>query len=360
VTTEIIFFSVLGLIFSFCFTYKTVPLFVFIANNFGIIDLPDNLVKNHKEPTPYLGGLALYFGFIFFVAFFFLIENYNFNSQLNALFLGSTMLLLIGLWDDIVPMKASKKFFMQIVVVFYFLRSGVISDLVFLGQLGNLFFSFWWLSTIINAFNLIDVMDGLATSVALCIVSSLLALSVYSQQWNLVFVLSVFAGSLLGFFCFNKPQASIYLGDSGALFLGGMLGGLSLLFNWQLFNRYGDLAAIAIFAVPLVEIATLIIVRTYKKKYFYEPSPDHFCLYLRGHGWSVGSILQYIIVLSSGQLALAILFLKKEITILSFFILLAIAAIAWLSILFYGVFPHIIIKNYYKRQNFRAMLRTFF
>src|SRR5204862_2702271 len=82
------------------------------------------------------------------------------------------------------------------------------------------------------------------------------------------------------------------------LFIGGTLAAAPFLIPWGSGNYYGYVASIIIFAIPLLELASLIIIRTYKGIPFYKPSPDHFAIYLMKNGWSKKKILMYILFLS--------------------------------------------------------------
>jgi len=313
----------IGFIISFFVTYNLVPLFCDIAIKYGIIDTPDGIIKKHKRPTPYLGGLAIYVGLLTSLAVIFSFENHFF-----LILVGSTLLLFVGLIDDLIALTPQQKFIAQIVSVFCFLKSGLYLKTHFFSNIWSIFISALWCLTIINAFNLVDVMDGLSATLAALITSSFFAIALYYGHLSLALLLIVFLGTLLAFLCFNRPPASIYLGDAGSLFLGGFLAPIPFLFNWGTYNWYGYISPIVLFGIPLLEVMSLVLIRTYKGVPFYNPSPDHFCLYLKEHGWQPKHILGYMVLLSAIQLIVTFLFLAGTINLFG----LIMASIAFISL----------------------------
>ncbi len=280
-------------IFSFLFAFYLVPLLKTIAVRLNIMDIPDGRVKKHKEPTPYLGGLAVYLAFIVALALVFPFEN-----DVFSFFVGITILLFIGLFDDLSPLRYYQKFAGQVIAALCFLRAGFYLKAHFFSHYWAIPVSFLWILSIINAFNLVDVMDGLATTLAGCATLSFLIMALYLQQPVVAILLSAFLGALVAFFWYNKPNAQIYLGDSGSLFIGGFLATVPFMLNWGEYNWYGYLSPIVILAIPSLEITALIIIRTYKGIPFFLASPDHFSIYLQKSGWSKWQILRYVLALS--------------------------------------------------------------
>ena len=322
---------VIAFIIAFVITYRLVPLFCAIAFKYNIIDIPDGQVKTHKSPTPYLGGLAVYIGFLTTLALLFSFEDHYF-----LLLVGSTLLLFIGLIDDLMVLKPYQKFAAQAVAVFCCLKSGLYLKTHFFNNIWSIGISALWCLTIINAFNLVDVMDGLATTLAALITSSLALIALYYGQYSLALLLLVFLGAISAFLCFNLPSASVYLGDAGSLFLGGFLAPIPFLFNWGTYNWNGYFSPIVIFAVPLLEVTSLVIIRLSKGIPFYKPSPDHFCIYLRRRGWSARHILIYMAVLAAGQLCATFLFLNNVIGLVGLCIAAGVFLAIWSSTLSFG------------------------
>jgi UDP-GlcNAc:undecaprenyl-phosphate/decaprenyl-phosphate GlcNAc-1-phosphate transferase len=286
-----LFFAIL---ISFLITFYLVPVLAAFAVRLRMLDVPDGKIKNHEKATPYLGGVAVYIGFLTSLALV-----YPFENQILLFIVGSTLLLFVGLIDDLLRSKPYQKFFGQSIAALCFLKAGFhLKELFFLSNYWNIPISFFWIMSVINAFNLVDVMDGLATILATCATISFMIIALSFGHYNLALLLGALVGSLVAFFWYNRPPAKIYLGDAGSLFIGGFLATVPFLFNWSLYNWYGFLTPVLILAIPLLEVTFLVIIRSYKGIPFYQGSPDHFCLYLKMNGWTIWEILGYMILLS--------------------------------------------------------------
>lgn len=313
-------------VISFLLTFYLVPLFSTIAIKLRLLDNPDGALKVHKNPTPYLGGLALYLGFIATLSLTFPFEN-----NVLLLVLGSTLLLFIGLIDDILPMKPYQKFFWQTIVAFCFLKSGLyLKESFFLNNVWSIPISLLWILLIINAFNLVDVMDGLATTLALCATFTFFSIAFLMHQHSLALLLISFLGPLCAFFWYNRPTAQIYLGDAGSLFIGGFLATVPFLFKWGTYNVYGFFSPIIILAIPLLELTALILIRSYKKIPFYYGSPDHFSIYLQQKGWSKYKILGFILIFSSFLLLLTYAFVFNKLSFAYLVSAVLLMVIVWI------------------------------
>lgn len=285
---------VFALAISFLITFYLVPIMRAIAFKFNILDVPDGKIKQHKQSTPYLGGLAVYLGFITTLALIF-----PFANEMFLFMVGITLLLFVGLIDDLLIAQPYQKFGGQIIAALCFLKAGLfLKEEFFIHHAVSIPLSFLWLLTVINAFNLVDVMDGLASGLAICATISFLLISLTLHNYNAVLLLASFLGALIGFWWYNKPTAQIYLGDAGSLFIGGFLAAFPFFIKWGSYNPTGIIAPALLLAIPLLEVLSLMVIRSYKGIPFYRPSPDHFALYLQNNGWSKWQILSYLSALS--------------------------------------------------------------
>lgn len=323
-----LFFSTL---LSFLITYALIPRLCIFAQRLGIVDTPDGLIKRHEHATPYLGGVGVYVGFIAGLALMLPRE-----STTITLLVGSTLLLFIGLLDDLLAMKPYQKFAGQILAALCFLKGGL-----FLKE--QFFQDFWmigipisllWLLTVINALNLVDVMDGLATTIAGGALISFLVIALWFGNYGIAIVLSSLIGALFGFFLYNRPPARIYLGDAGSLFLGGVLASVPFLFSWSRMHPMGYGVPAIILAIPLLEVVTLMAVRTYRGIPFYKASPDHFSIYLQQRGWTKNQILGYVFVLSMLLLIGSLLFLTGGMTLVQLIASGVVFILSWYAVLF--------------------------
>lgn len=320
---------------SFLMTKYLIPLLSEVAHKLRVLDIPDGKLKQHGRPVPYLGGLGIYVGFIVSLALTFPFEN-----RLFLFLVGSTLLLFIGLIDDIVAMKPYQKFFGQLVATFCFLKGGLylkeaffMAVPTFLGSLIWLVISVGWILSVINAFNLVDVMDGLATTLAITASFSFLIFAILLQCQTVALLLASFLGALIAFWYFNKPSATMYLGDAGSLFLGGLLATVPFMVPWGTYTSFGYLAPVIILCIPLLEVGTLILIRTYKGIPFYQGSPDHFAIYLQQKGWSKWIILGHVSALNVLLLNIAVLFVFNYVSLITLVSLMSAFFVFWYTVL---------------------------
>lgn len=252
------------------------PIFRDAANRIGILDRPDGRLKTQRTPVPYLGGLAVFGAVLIPVAIFL-----EFSDTLTGLLLASTLIVLLGLIDDIGRLSPRIKLLVQVIAIFLMLKSGIRIRIAVIPPLACVGLTFLWMLLLTNGFNLIDVMDGLAAGVG-CVSAAALSVIFFLQGNRMGVVLCLaLAGALAGFLRFNRPPAQIYLGDAGSLFLGFLLGGLALGADYTLRNPVGWLSGIAIFAVPLFEIVFISYLRMRRGASIFVGSRDHFSLRLR-------------------------------------------------------------------------------
>lgn len=316
------------IVFSSLLTFYLVPMFISAAFRFNILDIPDGKIKNHKKATPYLGGLAIYVPLIATLAI-----AYPFENKISWLLLGSTFLLFVGLVDDLKCLKPYQKLFGQFIAVACFLKGGFSLKTNFFSDFFNIFASGFWMLLIINAFNLVDVMDGLASVLAIISGLSFFIIAVLLQEYSLGLLLLTFTMPLIVFLFYNRPPAKIYLGDTGSLYIGGFMAAIPLLFPWSSISFESHYAPILILGIPILEVATLVVIRTYKGIPFFRGSPHHFSIYLRKK-WSVLKILIFSAIMSIILSLISILFLFKIIS----FIYLIIFLLIFLAFWFYFVF----------------------
>jgi len=138
-----------------------------------------------------------------------------------------------------------------------------------------------WLLAVCNAFNLLDVMDGLAAGVGTIAALSLGTMALTTGELPEAAASFALAGGLAGFLVFNAPPAKIYLGDAGSLATGLTLGALAIAIRWSDRSPAGFLGPVAVLAVPLADTAYVTLLRARAGKPFWHGSPDHFPLRLR-------------------------------------------------------------------------------
>ena len=251
----------LGVALLLCFA--ATPPVKWFAEKVGAIDVPKDERRVHAVPIPRLGGLAIFIGFVISVVIF---ADVNYGTR--GILLGSVIIVIVGVMDDIVPLKPWHKFLAQIAAALVAVFHGVVIDLVSnpnifaespylsLGYLA-IPLTVIWIVGITNAVNLIDGLDGLAVGVSTIASLTMLAVALFvSADLNVAIILAALAGACIGFLPYNLNPAKIFMGDTGALLLGFLLSTLSI---EGLFKFY----AIISFAVPFMALALPIFDTTF-------------------------------------------------------------------------------------------------
>lgn len=321
-------FSCFSFLISFLSTFFFVPYVRDWAYKKNILDVPGG-IKQHKKKTPYLGGVAVYFGFLISVFLFLPYKDHYFY-----LIFGLTILLILGLIDDLLVITPLQKFLGQMVAALNFLTAGFSLKEVFLSSGLNSLLSFFWILVVVNAFNLVDVMDGLASSLAIAASISFFIFAYFFELPEIAILLAAFLGGLFGFLYYNQSPAQIYLGDAGSLLIGGFLAIVPFFFNWGFYSAHGFIVPIIILAIPLLEVFFLVLIRTYKNIPFYYGSPDHYCLYLRAKGWSIKSVQKFSLFVSFILFFFAYLVAFEFISFVEIVLFSLLGVLIWAFIIF--------------------------
>jgi UDP-GlcNAc:undecaprenyl-phosphate GlcNAc-1-phosphate transferase len=264
-----------------------VPIVRKIACSVGAIDRPDQQRKLQTNPVALGGGVAIFAAMVIAFVSTILIDRAFFGFQLGynrnpwyLLFGSAAALLVVGLIDDIWHLRGRQKLLAQILIVAMLVGSGtVIEQIGLFGHnisLGIFAFpiTMLWLLMAINALNLIDGADGMATTVGIIICLGLGIASVMTGGGFAPIVGFALAGAMAGFLVFNKPPATIYLGDAGSMMIGLFLGVLAI---WTRLKEPTVLATapIAIFALPLFDSVAAIMRRWLTGRSIYQTDRAH-------------------------------------------------------------------------------------
>ncbi len=256
------------------------------ALQFGIVDRPNGKLKRHKKAVPYLGGIAIYLSFLLALSF-----SFELNREVLGLLLAGTIVLLLGFIDDLGFLKPWVKFIGQMVAVLVLVRSGIFIKLTFLPTYVSIPLTFLWLAGMTNAFNIIDVMDGLSAGVAFFACVAFFLVALLNGRVMVAIVAITLAGSLLGFLRYNFTPAQIYMGDTGSMFLGLMIGALAMIGSYTEKNTLGFLAPVVILWIPIFDTFLVMFARWRKGIPIFLGSPDHYALRLRAAGFSVKGVI---------------------------------------------------------------------
>ncbi|MCX6555944.1 MAG: MraY family glycosyltransferase [Candidatus Aminicenantes bacterium] len=284
---------VLTFILSFLLTLYGTPLAQRVAFRYQLMDQPDGKLKKQSQPVPYMGGVIVYFAFIFPISLLF-----NFNQQLLGILFASSILLLVGLFDDFKALTPGIKLLFQIMATYILLKSGITIDLIFFPPWLDVLLSFVWILTTINAFNIIDIMDGLASAVGALMSLTIFIISFYNGDFLVSILALSLSASLAAFLKFNWEPARIYLGDAGSMILGLIIGSLTMMASYTRFNRLAFLSSLFLMGIPLFDLVYVSMLRILKGKTPFRGSPDHFALRLRRKkNWSSRKTVSAIILL---------------------------------------------------------------
>jgi UDP-GlcNAc:undecaprenyl-phosphate GlcNAc-1-phosphate transferase len=224
------------------------------ALRYNIVDMPDGRLKDHKQPTPYLGGIVVYISFLLTLCF-----TFGFNEKVLGITLAGSVLVIIGLFDDMQAVTPGVKFIGQLVAILVLIKSGIQIEIIALPEWLNVPLTVLWIAGIINAVNIIDIMDGLAAGVAFCASLILFVVSVLNHETMIAVLTLALAGSLLGILKYNFQPAQIYLGDTGSMFIGLMLGSLSMIGSYSNQNDFGFIAPVLILGVPIFDMLFVMV-----------------------------------------------------------------------------------------------------
>jgi len=276
--------AVLALLFSFYLT----PLFRKVALKFNIVDKPDGALKTQKDAIPYLGGLAVYLSFMMSLSIIL-----DFNRSFLGLLLGATLIVLLGIFDDLIELSPAFKLIGQCLAFWVLFRSGVRIELIDLPPLMAIGLSFVWLVIVTNAFNIIDVSDGLATGVGIVVSAFLGGMGWLTGDDVLAFMGLSMHGALWGFWYFNKSPAKIYLGDSCSLLIGFLFAALTMRGAYTTYQPLGFLVPLCLLFVPLFDVVFVSIARLAQGRSPLRGSPDHFAVRLKAKGYSANQIMSF-------------------------------------------------------------------
>lgn len=215
------------------FAFAITPMIIKLAFLIKAVDIPNDERRIHNKPMPRLGGFAIYISFILCTLFFLKLDK-----QLIGIIIGGTIMLIMGIVDDIYQLKALPKLMIQIFAAIILIIFGVtvksvtIPFIVGDGSVGinyiGIPLTVLWVVGITNAINLVDGLDGLACGISLISALTLFGVSIISTRYMSVFLTAILSGACIGFLPYNFNPAKIFIGDTGSQFLGFMLAAISI------------------------------------------------------------------------------------------------------------------------------------
>lgn len=298
-----------------------VPVVRSVAVACGLVDHPDSERKLHESPIALGGGLAVFLALVTAFAGTILVDRAFFDRSLGdvslnwyLLFAAAGAMLLVGLIDDAWALRGRQKLLLQCLIVAGLVGSGtVVREFVLLGfhfELGVFAFplTVLWLLMAVNALNLIDGADGMATTAGSIICLGLGFLSLQSGASFSAIVGFGLAAALSGFLVFNRPPASIYLGDAGSMMIGLFVGVLAVWSNFKGSTVLSS-APIAILAIPLFDSTAAILRRWLTGRSIYATDRAHLH-HLLQEKYGGTRMLYFVALLCSTTTALSVLSIR--------------------------------------------------
>jgi len=288
---------IIGGLLAFLITLTVIPAIITVARVKKLYDVPDTR-KLHKEPIPSLGGLGMFIGMIFSILLTinFSAEAHEFQYYIAALLL----IFFLGIKDDIIIISPIKKFIGQLItaaILVYKAKLVITNMNGFLGvyQMNTVcsyILTIFALVVIINAFNLIDGVDGLAGSLGL--ISSLVFGIFFLINKNIPYAVLGFslAGSLIAFLVYNFHPAKIFMGDTGSLMI-GLVNSILVIKFIETGNHYSIYPVVAspaigfgILLVPLMDTLRVFAIRIMGRRSPFKPDRNHIHHLLLNHGFN--------------------------------------------------------------------------
>lgn len=258
-----IFIGIMAVICAALTAYTVTPPVRLLAYRLGAIDVPTDTRRMHRKPMPRIGGLAIFVAFV--LASIVFCEH---TPHLYAIWFGGGLLVLLGILDDILRLSALLKLIVQlgassIAVLLCGVRIEYITLFGYTIDFGvfAIPITILWITGLTNAINLIDGLDGLACGVSAITALSMFGVTLISGDMGSAMLTAILVASCVGFLPYNTNPARIFMGDTGALFLGYTLSIISVQGLFKLHTMLSFLVPFSIFALPLLDTSTAILRR---------------------------------------------------------------------------------------------------
>jgi len=322
-----------GLILSIIFT----PIAILLSKKFNVYDIP-NKRKVHTRPIPRWGGIGIFLSFFSSIGFIYLlfpqfktlllykleftsnfIGNLSIKTQLMGIIAGSILIFMLGIIDDIKNVRAITKLLVQIIAAYCVMDFGVrISGIVFplnskyytLSILLSQIITILWILGFVNTINLADGLDGLAAGIVTIASGTFFVVSILQSKiyHNNIFLINqlqtssilsiILCGVCLGFLFYNFNPAIVFMGDSGALLLGFLLGTISIIGTLKTTAVISLFIPVIIIALPVFDVIFAIFRRIRIGLLPTQPDKKHIHHRLLKWGWSQKEVVLFIYVIS--------------------------------------------------------------
>ncbi len=280
------------------------PAMARLARRVGAVDFPDGRRKSHSQPVPRAGGVAVAIAaavaILAVLNFVSLGEDPSSVWILRGLLPAIIVLLVVGIIDDVLTLTGIYKLIGQVLAVSVLVAAGAQFDQIsvfgFLFPLGDfrIPFTIFFCLGAINAFNLIDGADGLASSIGAIVCTSLGVITMSRGDVADAMVCFALAGALVGFLRYNVPPAQVYLGDTGSMLIGLVVAAVAIDCSIKQQAAFVLSVPIAICAIPILDAAAALVRRVTTGQSVFAPDRGHLHHALLLRGWSVNQTVAFI------------------------------------------------------------------
>jgi len=280
--------TIFAFVVSFLATFIGTPLVIKISGKWKVLDIPDNKRKTHEKSTPSMGGLAIFIGVA--CGLLFLQPS---HEQFGAIILGAIIMVITGMLDDKFTLKPYQKLLGQIMAATIVVGNGLVIEKLTLPFIGTVqldyfgyFITILWIVGASNAINLIDGLDGLASGVSTIAFLSIMVMAIIDQQSLVIVLCAVLIGANIGFLPHNFYPAKIFMGDTGALFLGYAIAIVSMLGLFKNVAFFSFFVPIIVMAIPIFDTLQAIVRRIVNRQRISAPDHKHIHYKLMERGYS--------------------------------------------------------------------------
>ena len=251
-----------------------------------------------SRETPSVGGIGMGFSFIL-VSLFSFIFYQGLSREITGIIVASSIMLIFGIIDDWRELSVSNKFLVQIISTFLLIFFGIRTQIIYVGNSINLIITFIWILAITNAFNHLDIMDGLAAGCAVITSLAFFTVALLNGDISIAILCIVLVAAASSCFVYNFPPAKIYMGNAGSHFLGFTFGAIALAISYAPLERtVALLSPLLILGLPIFDTGFLILIRLKKSRSIFKKSDDHLALRFLHLGYSKKKTLSVMLILS--------------------------------------------------------------
>ena len=335
--SENIWYVLLALLAAAIISCLTTPLVKTLSVKYGAVDVPRDGRRMHDHPIPRMGGLAIFFGFTASVLIF-----VGLNNAKKGMLAGAVIIVILGVLDDKYSLPAKPKFLVQIIAALVAVLAGsrieVLSNPNIFSadpvwELGWLSIpvTVIWIVAITNAVNLIDGLDGLACGVSTISSATMLIIALMFSELDVAVMMAALAGACIGFLPYNFNPAKIFMGDTGATFLGFIMATVSVEGMFKMYIHISFVAPFLMLGLPIFDVCFAVVRRLSHGQSPMHPDRGHVHHRLIDMGFSQKQAVGVLYVISA-ILGLSAVVLTATNAVRAMLFLLAMGvtvAVAW-------------------------------